>query len=295
MGRKGRYFELLIKQLEEVILPIGAKITSPGFLKDKITNHPREVDILIEHNIGTSNIIIAIECRDRSSKQDTTWIEQIKTKIENLDVHKVIAVSSRDFSENAKKKANFFGIETRTFSEIDKESISDWCALEYITSQFCDPKLMKCEIGLDTGSTEIDQFENVIKDSLYDKKIFYKTIDNTVYSILEIIPINELDKYWKGIEKDSSINIPLRVNYCNPNDRFYVKNNDNICHVLFIIFHMELNVTIEKTPISRIVKYSSEENTISQIIEFKSNNEIIPSLQFIRNEGGTFNLSLIEK
>ena len=99
MTRQGRELELLIERVEKAVLPEGATIQSPWIIKDRITNQPREVDILIEYTIGTTPIRIIIECRDRTSTQDTQWIEQIQPKVGDLKANKVIAVSSSAFTE----------------------------------------------------------------------------------------------------------------------------------------------------------------------------------------------------
>ena len=96
-------YKQALKKLEKTPLPADAIINSPGFLIDKVTNQQREVDVLIEHTVGTSNIKIALECRNRQAIQDTTWIEQIHGKFGSLDVNKIIAVSTSPFSEFRRK------------------------------------------------------------------------------------------------------------------------------------------------------------------------------------------------
>ena len=83
--KKGRKFELLIQTLEKHALSKNGTIISPGHLNDKITNQLREVDILIESKIGNSNISIILECRDRKAIQDSTWIEQLYSKLKDLN------------------------------------------------------------------------------------------------------------------------------------------------------------------------------------------------------------------
>lgn len=124
MSRKGRELELLIYKLEEIVLPKNAKIKSPDFLPHALTGKRREVDVSIKYNVGTSQILIIIECRDRkTSNEDVTWIEQLKTKCEGLNANKVIAVSSKGFSNEAILLANIYGIETRVISEITGEEL----------------------------------------------------------------------------------------------------------------------------------------------------------------------------
>jgi hypothetical protein len=126
MTRKGRELETTVSLLHKVLSKDEFKITSPDFLRDKITGQLREVDISIKVNAGSIPLIIIIECRDRKSKEDSMWIEQLATKCENLNVQKVIAVSSNDFTQPAKKMAKHYGIETRTLNQIVSEDIKSW-------------------------------------------------------------------------------------------------------------------------------------------------------------------------
>ncbi len=122
MSRKGRSFEELIKELEELDT-MGLQITSPDFIKDNITGDLREVDISIRGKIGSYDILIVIECRDRKSKQGIEWIEQISEKTKDIGANKVIAVSSSGFTKNAIIKAKSKNIELNTFEEIDPENV----------------------------------------------------------------------------------------------------------------------------------------------------------------------------
>jgi hypothetical protein len=60
---------------------------------------------------------IAIECRDRSCKDDIEWVDCLVGKYRNLDVHNIIAVSNSGFSRAAKLKAKANGIELKTIDE----------------------------------------------------------------------------------------------------------------------------------------------------------------------------------
>jgi hypothetical protein len=121
-----RNLELLVEKIEKSFLSDNAIIKSPDYLLDKVTNELREVDISIRNFVGTSNLLVAIECRHRGTKQDVRWIEEIKTKHENLGANKIIAVSKNGFTSQAIIKAKFFGIELRTFEEITPEIIQSW-------------------------------------------------------------------------------------------------------------------------------------------------------------------------
>lgn len=126
MSKKGRDFERLVASIEKSLAPYGAIITSPHRIKDRDTGTWREIDATIQHKIGPTDILIAIECRDRSSIDDATWIEQLASKMKSVGANIMIAVSSRGFTTAAIKKAQREGIETRTLRKIKPKDIKSW-------------------------------------------------------------------------------------------------------------------------------------------------------------------------
>ncbi len=79
--------------IEAAVAPLGATVTSPDRLPDQTTGKLREVDATIRYKIGTSDVLIVVECRKRSRTQDITWIEQLTTKGRSIRANKLIAVS----------------------------------------------------------------------------------------------------------------------------------------------------------------------------------------------------------
>lgn len=146
VSKSWRKFELLVSRIEQVLSPQGAKVTSPDYLIDKITGERREVDASIRYKIGTTEIIITIECRERVSPQDTTWIEQLATKQNNIGASKTIAVASSRFSVPAIKKAEVLGIELRILKEIDDGIITQWSTLTRIQHNY---KIVSATINID--------------------------------------------------------------------------------------------------------------------------------------------------
>ena len=111
MEKEWRELELLVKKIEKTLSRETTVIKSPDFLIDRVTGEKREVDISIQDKIGSTNILIVIECRNRNNSQDVRWIEEIKTKHNDLKASKVIAVSKYGFTKQAIEKAKFYNIE----------------------------------------------------------------------------------------------------------------------------------------------------------------------------------------
>jgi hypothetical protein len=119
-----RDFEQLVARIEQSLVPKGAVVKSPDRIRDQVTNELREVDASIRFQVGSTPILITIECRKRKPVQDVTWIEQLATKSANIGAARTIAVSASGFSESAVKLAQLRGIELRTFEDrIDEEIV----------------------------------------------------------------------------------------------------------------------------------------------------------------------------
>lgn len=121
-----REFERLVARIEAAVAPLGATITSPDRLSDHTTGHLREVDATVRYRLGTSDVLIVIECRKRSRTQDVTWIEQLATKSRSVGANKLIAVSETPFSTAAEKASKAHQIELRTLSPASTEHVAGW-------------------------------------------------------------------------------------------------------------------------------------------------------------------------
>jgi hypothetical protein len=89
---------MLASNIEATLAPSGARVKSPDRIRDKIAGQYREVDASIRYKVGSVDLLITVECRDRSRLEDVTWIEQIATKQAHIGAARTIAVSSKGFS-----------------------------------------------------------------------------------------------------------------------------------------------------------------------------------------------------
>lgn len=298
MSRKGREFELLIEKLEKIVLPAGAKISSPGYLKDRITGEQREVDILIEHRVGTSNIKIAIECRDRTSSQDTTWIEQIHTKLNDINIDKAIVVSSSQFTQPAIEKAKHYNIETRTYGEIDAKLIESWWHVEHINMITKHFKIVLAMFKSDNPEFQEMLNMEILNGKTVATKFIFRKTDKQLFTMNEVFQgfSDKIDDWENLIPNEPPTRRTIVAHYTNPEERFEIKTNDILISITEIIFEVELCLIMRKVPVSRVLKYGDSENAISHIIEF-DDMPIVgnPVLQFIRNSDGSINLSARNK
>jgi hypothetical protein len=113
MPSRTNTFQKIIYLLQEHLA--GSAIVSESeFLIDRSTGEPREVDVCIRAEVASTEVIIAIECRDRARKADITWVEEMHGKHQTLPTDHLILVSNSGFTETAITKAGSYGIETVT-------------------------------------------------------------------------------------------------------------------------------------------------------------------------------------
>ena len=114
MARQGRDLEKIVAALERMLSDKGIEIKSPDYIKGVNSGSLREIDVALRARVGSTQILVIIEARDRQNTQDVVWIEQLATKRADVLASKVIAVSSFGFSEGARNAAARLGIELRT-------------------------------------------------------------------------------------------------------------------------------------------------------------------------------------
>lgn len=128
MPRAGRQLELLTAEIEKALSPAPVKVISPYFVPDRDTGQNRETDVGIIGHLGSTQLLIIVECREREGAQDVTWIEQLASKRESMSAAKAVAVSVDGFTAPARIKAKALGIELREMKELKHSDIAGWCA-----------------------------------------------------------------------------------------------------------------------------------------------------------------------
>jgi hypothetical protein len=109
MPRAGRELEKLVEMIEKALSDTDVKIKSPDYIVGVNSKSLREVDISLQTRVGSTDILVILECRDRQSVEDVRWIEELATKREDVLASKAIAVSSSGFSEGARRMSTHLG------------------------------------------------------------------------------------------------------------------------------------------------------------------------------------------
>lgn len=221
MAKQTNAFQQLIHYIYEKLEGQGATVTESALLLEQNVDEEilREVDVLIEKTIDDETVRIAVECRDRNSKDDIQWVDCLIGKYMNLVVHKVIAVSNSGYSKSAQLKAVANRIELMTLEEVinidfDREFVKLGMAsvcLEFKLKQVvfeCLPQLKptpKLKVfHCDDQIGSVDELLSSIFKELTEKKLashinqnfldIFKTREGFNMSVLveHKIPINNL-------------------------------------------------------------------------------------------------------
>ncbi|WZT94675.1 restriction endonuclease [Mycobacterium avium subsp. hominissuis] len=83
----------------------------------------REVDVIAFGNVAGHQSAVFIECRDWKRPQNVQWVEQARTKFDDLGANVKILVSSSGFTKTALAKAARYGIKTITTGEVTPEFV----------------------------------------------------------------------------------------------------------------------------------------------------------------------------
>ena len=118
--KQGRSLELLVEKLERKLSDDeNVEIESPKRLPDSQTGKLREHDVVLTYSQSHHELIIAIECKDRSRPVGVPDIEAFENKCRHTSVNQGIIVSSSGFSKTALTKATGMGIKCLELKEID--------------------------------------------------------------------------------------------------------------------------------------------------------------------------------
>ncbi len=261
-----REFELMVAHIESQLSPKGAIIKSPDKIPDKISGSLREVDASIRYTVGSTPILITVECRNREKVQDDIWIEQLSKKKEKIGASATIAISKNGFTNPAKKTAKHFNIELRTLKEIDNSNSLDWLNNIELNVEMLFWKYVSIQVGLPSEAS------SVVIDPIVDKKIQELGCD-------AYIAKNDItgEKMFLGEIGTKFVNegaFPMaagiepfgRVWSQNP---LYILTNEGQVELKYVDIRIQIISVTKPIAAIKAFDYSSENGTIIQVAEFK--------------------------
>ncbi len=266
--------------MEKGLSNIEIKITSPDNIPDKTTGEKREVDVSLRGKVGSSDVLIILECRDRKGFEDVTWIEQLATKRDDIGANKAIAVSSTGFTSGAKLKAHSKNIELRTLEDININTISSWFKSKKIISRSIS---LHIDSKIDLRNSRADQkrvkklFKNLKTENIANAKIFLDNEKEAPISIKNLI----CKKYREDIEscREPKIHTLLRKGTLIPQNQlqgFLLLIDDKSAVINRIHYNAEIDVTVTEAPIQSVKSYKSKDGNLADIIRFEHSDLLDP-------------------
>ncbi|GEM_PF-4589489 len=120
MAHAGRALEIVVSALERHLgRSDGVEVVSPALLPDRDTGEPREVDVAVRRRVGSHDILVILECRDRRAPADVRWIEELASKRDSVGADRVVAVSSSGFTRPAREKARALRVDLRSVEQFE--------------------------------------------------------------------------------------------------------------------------------------------------------------------------------
>src|ERR1051326_5138561 len=107
----------LVKKIYQSMATAGAKVEESPERTERGRSAKREIDLLLEQDLFGTPIRIAVEVRGRKRKDTLEWIDGLVGKYKDMNVQKIIAVSTSGFTPEALIKAQDEKIDTLTLAE----------------------------------------------------------------------------------------------------------------------------------------------------------------------------------
>lgn len=276
MPREGRELEKLVEKLETELADKNVEIKSPDYIPDRFTARKREVDISLRGKIGTHELLIIIETRDRNETEDVRWIEQIITKRDDIRANKAIAVSSFGFSDGAIAKAQANSIELRTLEEINSETIKSWFLLD--SMHFINRKFdIRSAIFINESLNEEDRkrledFINSLNGQFPEELNFILDVDMVEpMSLGNLLLSADLSKFYECIPpdcKEKNLKITLIPKDKDFGFQIITDENSEPIKIESIFIQAILYIEHNKLPIKHVKEYKNSDQTHATIINF---------------------------
>lgn len=268
-----RQFEGLVAHLEASLGPSGAIIKSPDFLADKFTGQRREVDGSIRYKIGSSDVLLTIECRKRRGKQDVQWIEQLIAKKRRIGAMATLAVSLEGFSPQATNIALQENIIPRQLSELVADDLNEWLNLAFHELEIRTLAVKRIVLELwDPSSDDQIIFDEKLKEKClanrFEYPIFVKSKDGSRYSASE--PLRMAEKQGADHFAGCIPGQPLArsLKWENYDRGISINTTNGMKPVRYIYIEYEALVEKRRLPIRTYFRYSTEQAPFTEGVSF---------------------------
>jgi hypothetical protein len=268
---KSRLFEELVARIETTLASDDVKVTSPDHILDKITGELREVDASIRCQVGSTPILIIVECRERSRKPDTRWIEEIGNKQKDIGADKTIAVSWNGLTKPAMRKAAFYGIETRLVQEITGEEIANWKNTLQIETERIVADNVSVLVYFKTktpipGLELADEIKNAVQHSCFDAPLVFRKLDHSSLTVKWFVEDDE-KKNGPLISRFVGESGELKISYPFAENEVYSQSSQGTMDVSGVELTVQIRRKRERFSMQTAYKYSTGGNLVAKVAE----------------------------
>lgn len=253
--------------------PAGAIVRSPDHILDKVTGESREVDASIRYKVGTSLVLITIECRDRTSVEDVRWIEQLAEKQRSIGASATVAVSSSGFSQPAIIKANAVGIQVRVLTDATADDFVQWLKFQNVRLDINEWALAQVDLELYDAAEDSElspESQELFRQHGPLAPILIRNSDGRRYHIENILL--EWEKrngsfFPRDLRSDGT---KVRRNLHQPLDRdvLHVETTKGKYDVRIINIGLLLSRSRSQVPLARLAEYADADSTLVQTAEW---------------------------
>jgi hypothetical protein len=123
MPQRSNDFQHLVYLIQKALAPKDAIVVESAIVEH--AGGTREIDVLVNANIGMYRMKIAVEARDHKRKLDVTDVEMYIGKYRSPDgipVNQIVLVSRKGFTEAAKARARAVGMKVFTLDEAHRQN-----------------------------------------------------------------------------------------------------------------------------------------------------------------------------
>jgi hypothetical protein len=245
------------------------KITSPERALGRNSGQEREIDVSLRGRLGSADLFVMIECRDRSRAGTIEWIDQAIAKGEDVGASKVVLVSAAGFTKNAKDYADRRGVEMRLLDHLTPSEILDWVAesLQSIQVSIQRVEFLRVTINLRQDARSIDPIPGSPPEVSLERPIFRRVTDDHMASVNEMWNRMNQNEIFAGTGSDRR-RVTVRGRLRDPVERFQVKIRDEWWDVEEIVFTADIWRELIDTPISRF-RYEKDGELLSEGFSWK--------------------------
>lgn len=271
-----RQFEQLVARIEADAGPFGLVVTSPDWIPCKITGRLREVDASVRTKVGTTTILVTIECRKRRPKQDVTWIEQLAAKRIHVGAARTIAVSSAGFSNEAETVAHHHGIDLRRLSEVSAIDINNLMRIDFVlfTHRRCAIArvAIRCFRSLEWTMPSPEQFDFTLPHGMDPYSPRFTSMETgATWSVNDLwLQLQEATDPFAGMEKGGNPEIKTAC-FSYPGT-VIVETPDGPKRVGDVFLSVSLALEVEQVDLesAKKIEYSSSDGDTIHRVEFSS-------------------------